>query len=106
MKRGHRCLLSFAILAALAPDPVRAACDDDLAANDVRFKQTLERLEAVKTGTQAAKCTAYRSHVQIMQRGREVFARCNTGLTQRENVGQMNDSIEDFQELIRRRCRR
>jgi hypothetical protein len=34
-----------------------------------------------------------------------VFQRCNTGTTQRENVGQMNDSIEDFQELIRRQCR-
>jgi hypothetical protein len=90
--------------AALAPGAAMAACPEDLAANDVRFKQTIERLESVKTGTKAQKCEAYRSHVRIMEQGREVFQRCNTGLTQRENVGQMNDSIEDFKELIKRSC--
>jgi hypothetical protein len=93
-----------AALRAFAAAPAAAACPDDLAANDVRFKQTLERLESVKNGTQAHKCAAYRAHVRIMEQGRGVFARCNTGLTQRENVGQMNDSIADFRELIKRRC--
>jgi hypothetical protein len=101
-----RCLLAFAILAALAPLSARAACDDDLAANDLRFKQTIQRLDAVKTGTRTEQCAAYRSHVQIMQRGRETFSRCTTGLAQRENVGQMHDSIADFQDLIRRQCGR
>jgi 1,4-dihydroxy-2-naphthoyl-CoA synthase len=102
----RRCSPALAIFAALAPTSARAACDDDLAANDVRFKQTIQRLDAAKTGAQAEQCAAYRSHVQIMQRGREIFARCTTGLAQRENVGQMNDSIADFQSLIKRRCGR
>ena len=90
--------------AALAPAAAMAACPEDLATNDGRFEQTIERLEAVKSGTQTQKCEAYRAHVRIMEQGREVFHRCNTGLTQRENVGQMNDSIEDFKELIKRSC--
>ena len=99
--------LRLSVLAAsalFAPGIAFAGCPEDLAANDVRFTQTLERLEAVKNGTKAQKCAAYRSHVKIMEQGREVFQRCNTGTTQRENVGQMNDSIGDFQALIKRSC--
>ena len=100
---GRSLIASIALL-ALAPAAAVAACPEDLAANDVRFNQTLEKLEAVKNGTKAQKCAVYRSHVKIMEQGREVFARCNTGTTQRENVGQMNDSIEDFKKLIKRSC--
>ena len=99
-----RIVLAAAAALVLAPRIAAAACPEDLAANDVRFTQTLERLESVKNGTKAQKCEAYRAHVKIMEQGREVFQRCNTGLTQRENVGQMNDSIEDFKELIKRSC--
>ena len=102
---GYRCrLIAAAVAFALAPGAALAGCPEDLAANDVRFEQTLKRLELVKKGTKAQKCAAYRSHVKIMEQGRAVFQRCNTGLTQRENVGQMNDSIEDFQTLIKRAC--
>ena len=102
---AHRNGLLAAVAALVfAPGMAAAACPEDLAANEVRFEQTLKRLDSVKNGTKAQKCAAYRAHVKIMQQGREVFARCNTGTTQRENVGQMNDSIEDFRELIKRRC--
>ena len=62
---------------------------------------------AVMTGFQDGirdKIISANPHVLIMEAAREVFDRCNSGLTRRENVGQMSDSIEDFQELIRRRC--
>ncbi len=98
-------MVPAAIAASLfAFAPAMAACPEDLAANDVRFKETIARLESVKNGTQAQKCAAYRSHVQIMQRARVIFARCTSGLGQRENIGQMNDSIADFEELIKARC--
>ena len=98
----------FVLIAAallLGASQALAGCPEDLAANDVRFDKTIKNLESVKTATKEKKCAAYRSHVKIMEQGREVFQRCNTGTTQRENVGQMNDLIEDFQELIRRQCR-
>jgi hypothetical protein len=84
--------------------PAAADCRDDLAAVEKSFEETMARLESVKDGTQAQKCVAYRSHVEIMTRARDVFQRCQSGTTQRENVGQMNDSIGDFMEIIRRRC--
>jgi hypothetical protein len=95
-----------ASLLAFAPAPANAACSDDLAANHKRFEDTIARLESVKNGTQAEKCAAYRSHVRIMQRAIPIFDRCTSGLGRRENIGQMNDSIEDFVEIIRRNCTR
>ena len=101
------CLAAAALAAVLlVPLPAIADCRDDLKAVDVSFEETLERLEKVKNATAAQKCPVYRRHVEVMTKARGVFQRCNTGTTQRENIGQMNDSIEDFQELIRRTCRR
>ena len=103
-RRGVPALAALVFLLAVVP--ARADCRNDLAAVDRSFKETLERLDKVKNGTPAAKCPVYRRHVDVMVRARGVLQRCNSGTTQRENVGQMNDSIEDFQELIRRTCRR
>ena len=96
-------MVFFIAPAALAQAP-SAACQADLAANDVRFKQTIEKLEAVKNGTKAQQCAAYRSHVQIMKRAVPIFDRCTTGRGRQENLGQMAGSIEDFQEIIKRNC--
>jgi hypothetical protein len=96
-------MIVFVASAAFAQAPT-AACQKDLADNDVRFKQTIQQLEAVKNGTPAQKCAAYRSHVQIMKQSIPVFQRCTSGLGQRENIGQMNDSIADFEQLIKAKC--
>jgi hypothetical protein len=88
----------------LAAGPAAADCREDLAGVDRSFEETMERLEKVKNAPPAEQCAAYRAHVEIMTRAREVFNRCQTGRTRTENVGQMSDSIEDFAEHIRRRC--
>ncbi len=111
MSAYRRCLQAAAVAALLfvfapAQAQVPAGCNADLAANDKRFEETIARLESVKNGTPAQKCAAYRAHVRIMQRAIPVFDRCTTGLGRRENIGQMNDSIEDFAEIIRRNCPR
>jgi len=93
----------FAAPSAIAQAP-SLACQADLAANDVRFKQTIEKLESVKNGTKAQQCAAYRSHVQIMKRAVPVFDKCTFGRERQENLGQMVGSIEDFQEIIKRNC--
>jgi hypothetical protein len=95
-----------ASLLLLGVVPAAADCRADLATTDKSFEATLQRLESVAKGTQAQKCAAYRSHVQVMIKGRDVFMRCMTGYAQRENVGQMNDSLEEFHELIKRKCAR
>lgn len=106
---GYRlpCVLIAVITGALSvTTPALADCKADLAAVDTSFTETLKRLESVAKGTQAQKCAAYRSHVKIMINGYNVFMRCMSGHEQRENAGQMSDSIGDFNELIKRRCSR
>jgi hypothetical protein len=100
--------LLYAALAAgvltLGATPAIADCKADLATVDKSFEETIKRLETAAKGTQTQKCAAYRSHVAVMTKGRDVFMRCTTGHTQRENVGQMSDSIGDFVELIKTKC--
>lgn len=98
----------FALAALLfaAPATVRAAefapgCDADLAKVDESFQETMTRLEGVAKGTEAEKCAAYRHHVDVMTKGIEVFMRCMPeGHDQREHVGQLAVSIEDFNYMI------
>ena len=96
-------MIVFIVPAAFAQVP-SPACQKDLADNDMRFKQTIQQLDSVKNGTQAQKCAAYRLHVQIMKQSIPIFQRCTSGLGRQENIGQMNDSIADFEQLIRAKC--
>ncbi len=105
MRFSHICRAALAAgFLVLGLASAAADCRADLAATDKSFEETLKRLESVAKGTQAEKCAAYRSHVEVMTKGRDVFMRCMTGYSQRENVGQMNDSLEDFDTLIKARC--
>lgn len=101
------CLLALILTSAVvfAATSAHADCASDLAAVDKSFTETLARLDAAAKGTQAEKCAAYRSHVAIMTNGYNVFMRCMSGHAQRENAGQMGVSIDDFNEIITRRCK-
>lgn len=80
------------------------ACERDLKAVDESFAETLKRLEGARNAEQAAKCTVWRQHMATMERGVAVFERCLTGQARRENVGQLQDSLEDFRELVAAKC--
>jgi hypothetical protein len=76
-------------------------CNADLAAVDASFGETLDRLDGVANGSDAEKCAAYRHHVDVMLKGREVFLRCiPEGRDQTENVVQLEVSIADFETII------
>jgi hypothetical protein len=98
------CLALFA--AVFLFSPAHAAefaprCDADLAAVDDSFRETIERLDRAAKGANAEKCAAWRHHVEVMTKGVEVFLRCTPeGHDQRENVGQLGASIEDFNTII------
>ncbi len=83
-------------LASASTARTSPACGADLAAVDASFEETLARLEAAWKGEQEEKCAAIRHHIEVMTNAGDVFMRCLTGMAQRENVGQMSDSIEDF----------
>jgi hypothetical protein len=76
-------------------------CNADLAAVDASFGETLDRLDSVANGSDVEKCAAYRHHVDVMLKGREVFLRCiPEGRDQTENVVQLEVSIADFETII------
>ena len=76
-------------------------CNADLAAVDASFGETLDRLDSVANGSDAEKCAAYRHHVDVMLKGRDVFLRClPEGRDQTENVLQLELSIADFETII------
>jgi hypothetical protein len=90
---------------AAAPPRPEAVCARDLAATDTRLRQTQARLNASQNRPMAQRCTAFRSHVQVMRAAAAVFDRCTTGRHRQENVGQMMGSIADWREIIQRNCR-
>jgi hypothetical protein len=103
-------LLRFAVVAlVLGAEPYAVlaqefapGCGADLQAVDDSFRETLERLDGVAAnGTDPEKCAAYRHHVDVMAKGIEVFLRCMPdGHDQRENIGQLQVSIGDFEVVI------
>jgi hypothetical protein len=79
-------------------------CNADLAAVDESFGETLVRLDGVANGSDAEKCAAYRHHVEVMLKGRDVFLRClPEGRDQTENVLQLELSIADFETIMANR---
>jgi hypothetical protein len=98
---------AFILLASISISPSAHAqefapgCNADLAAVDESFGETLQRLEGVANDSDAEKCAAYRHHVDVMLKGRDVFLRCMPeGRDQMENVLQLEVSIADFETII------
>lgn len=81
------------------------ACDRDLAAVDVSFQETLDRLG--KITKVADRCAAFQHHIDVMRNGIDVFDRCMAdGHDKGENIGQLAGSIEDFQYIMQQQgCR-
>ena len=80
-------------------------CRRDLAATEASFSATLRDLERNKSSAIAQRCPSLRRHVDVMRKASSVFRQCSTGRERQENIGQMDGSIADFQEIIARHCR-
>jgi len=116
--RGHRkpviptlrlvILASMGIVVPLAghAQELVPGCGADLAAVDESFSETLDRLDSVVNQGDAEKCSAYRHHVEVMLKGRDVFLRClPEGRDRVENVLQLELSIADFEIIMaNRKC--
>src|SRR5262245_51094336 len=94
-------LLSVILLsgAAHAEEPfvAPASCPKDFEAMEASFVETQERLEKDFKGDKATKCAAIAHHIDVMKTAIDTFNRClPEGFEQRENVGQLAVSIEDF----------
>ncbi|MDP2801703.1 MAG: hypothetical protein Q8O26_07445 [Phreatobacter sp.] len=92
-----------ALLALASQDTGR--CEADLVLTEIRLRQTTERLAATQSAPVPQRCTVFRSHVEVMRRASLVFGRCTHGRHRQENIGQMEGSIVDWNEIIARNCR-
>jgi hypothetical protein len=106
----HALALSGTLLAGGGAGTARAGfvdtpqCQRDLLMTDAALRKTMELLQGAGAD-QANQCRVWRGHVGTLRKAREVFARCTTGRERAENVGQMEGSAADFEELIRQRCK-
>jgi hypothetical protein len=82
----------------VATTPLQAAtptCARELAATETGLVRTLVRIKGVAQASPDARCAAYRSHIEVMSRAREVFVRCKSGPERDADVGQVEGAISD-----------
>jgi hypothetical protein len=107
MRTRHALALSLALL-NIAP-ALAADCDADLAEADalvhaVRLRNPeLDRRHAANDV--AGTCSILKDNYRDMTKARDIMDRCMTGFERRENVGQMDVSLDDIHTVIGSYCK-
>jgi acetylglutamate kinase len=86
--------------------PALADCREDHTAADQNVRRTRVAIEKVMSGTEAAKCSAYRRHITALTEQRGVIARCDTGSNRAQNVSAIDGVIADFTRRAEASCKR
>ncbi len=94
-------LILLPAVASAAPDP---RCAADLSRADELVSAVAKRDRGGPYGPSQI-CSALRTNLRDMQEANVLMRRCMSGHALRENVGQMEASIEDVRAAIARRCR-
>ena len=79
-------------------------CRRDLATAHQLIHAVRLRENRVQPGDFAGLCRVLRLNLKDMTQAREPMARCMTGHERGENVGQMDDSIQDIRFVIGKHC--
>ena len=95
-------LLSLPLAAQAAPDDPRCARDMPRAGELVSAVAGRDR--GGPYGPDAI-CRVLRANLRDMSEATDIMKRCMSGHALRENVGQMEASMEDVQAVIARKCR-
>ncbi|HMN73190.1 MAG TPA: hypothetical protein PKA55_15100 [Rhodoblastus sp.] len=86
-------------LAATIAKPVDLSqCSRDLASVDRSFAAAMMDLQ--RNGDAANRCSAWRRHIDVMQKASAVFSRCTAADARDGAVSQMKGSIADFEAMI------
>ena len=86
-------------LAATIAKPVEVSqCSRDLASVDRSFAAAMIDLQ--RNGDPTNRCSAWRRHIDVMQKASVVFSRCTAPDAREGAVSQMKGSIADFQAMI------
>ena len=66
-------------------------CTKDLSSVDCSFQETLGNLQRSgrSAAVPAARCAAYKHHIEVMKNASSIFARCTTEPDRTQNIGQM-----------------
>lgn len=104
-----RFAVSLLALSAFAAPSIVAAQDEATCGNDLRRAWELVSVVAGRDkggpyGRQAL-CGVLRANLRDMRESTDIMKRCMKGHSLRENVGQMEASMEDVQAVIAARCR-
>lgn len=104
--------LTFSLIAALlltasanAQSVDTPQCRADLAQAGALINEIAGRDRAGPITDHGRLCATLRLNLQQMREAREIMQRCLRGHAQRENVGQMDVSMEDVATVIQSRCR-
>lgn len=86
-------------LAATIAKPVDLGqCSRDLATVDRSFAAAMMDLQ--RNGDPSNRCSAWRRHIDVMQKASVVFSRCTAPDARDGAVSQMKGSIADFEAMI------
>ena len=87
-------------LAATIAKPVldTSQCMRDLASVDRSFAAAMMDLQ--RNGNPTNRCSAWRRHIDVMQKASFVFSRCTAADAREGAVSQMQGSIADFKAMI------
>ena len=106
----HMNLIARTLLLAVAlggcASAASAACRDDLVTTSQNLKRTREAMESAASGSESAKCAAYRQHVVSLTQVRAVFARCDTGANKAKNAAQVGATITEVNKQARQACKK
>ena len=90
--------VSPALAATIAKPVDISQCSRDLASVDRSFAAAMIDLQ--RNGGPANRCSAWRRHIDVMQKASVVFSRCTAVDAREDAVGQMKGSIADFEAMI------
>lgn len=87
-------------LAATIAKPVvdNSQCSRELASVDRSFAAAMMDLQ--RNGDPANRCSAWKRHIDVMQKASLVFSRCSAADAREGAVSQMKGSIDDFRAML------
>lgn len=99
------CALALMFVAPAVADTINTpSCRQELAAIWSNLQEMLGRLKSTARSGQDERCETYRHHATVVERAREVFARCKTGRDRAGDVAHMDGALEDVNSVIDREC--
>jgi hypothetical protein len=92
------------LLCSLPAEAAPSACQRELGTTDITLIKSVLRLRDVEGAPEDRQCAAYRQHVAVVSKVREVFERCLSGATRDADLPQLEGALDDANGVIARVC--